>query len=112
MSLENEFAVDIHDDDIRKAQAFYAAVRMIHVRLCKVANLSIHMNTYTLVRKQNLSSSTRAFLIIFGKYPQKLCIVSAIRDARPSPKWLEMEWSHQAAGITPRLSAETSQGRV
>jgi hypothetical protein len=47
MSLENEFAVDIHDVDIRKAQAFYAAVRMIHVRLCKVAD--IHMNIHTAV---------------------------------------------------------------
>lgn len=50
MSLENEFAVDIHDVDIRKAQVFYAAVRMIHVRLCKVAD--IHMNIHTSICKQ------------------------------------------------------------
>jgi hypothetical protein len=62
MSLENEFAVDIHDDDILKAQAFYAAVRMIHVRLCKVANLNIHMNTHIRWYANNIPSSvTRAF---------------------------------------------------
>jgi WD40 repeat protein len=36
MELENEFALEIHDDDIKRAQAFSSIVRMIHVRRCKV----------------------------------------------------------------------------
>lgn len=70
MSLENEFAVDIQDDDIRKAQAFYAAVRMIHVRLCKVANLNIHMKTHICWYANKIPSSvTRAFHAAIALFP-------------------------------------------
>lgn len=37
MILENEFALEIHDDDISRVQAFSGAIRMVHVRVCKAA---------------------------------------------------------------------------
>lgn len=37
MTLENEFALEILDDDSNRVQAFSGAIRMVHVRACKAA---------------------------------------------------------------------------
>lgn len=37
MSLENEFALEIREEDIERIQAFFAVVRIVHVRVCKAA---------------------------------------------------------------------------
>jgi hypothetical protein len=37
MSLENEFALEIREDDMDRVQSFFAVVRIVHVRVCKAA---------------------------------------------------------------------------
>jgi hypothetical protein len=37
MSLENEFALEMRQEDIERVQTFYGVVRMVHCQICKAA---------------------------------------------------------------------------